>query len=311
MQLRTLEELFVYGAKVISGDVEYEPIEFIGESVDFNIIVRGDSWNRKLDVRSARYILQLTEVLKDIAEDIGVEIDPSCLLVKIDLREGSGDWLGDLKEFAKSTFTPMTPKQTFITLILAMGCATAYFVHGNVAKVQELEAHERTKIEAIQALRNVAEENRSVYSYYEKPVKNLVNSLGKDDTLQIAGSEEIGKQEAKKALLKQVRSRESTTYADGEYVLTDINYKQGELIIFIEQDGIPVKAYTSQLSDEDKAALFDAVKVKQFEEDLPFTMNFQINIHYTQKRILFGSIIGLGGPRADRTHIRLNQVPLP
>ena len=146
----------------------------------------------------------------------------------------------------------------------------------------------------------------SEYASYERPIKLLVSSMSDSDVIFFGDESSAStKDEARNALPRRQRSSEKTTYTDGTYTLNAIDYSQGELILLLEQDGVTIKGYTSQLSDEDAARLFEEVHARQLAEDLPLSLVVQINVKHTAKRIKHGSIVGFGRVREEKEHSRL------
>lgn len=314
-RINSIDELIEYTSSILSKDIDFQPVDIVANKITFDIKINGDDWSKLVDIRHAKYITSLQECVNDLLEDFcDKEIDEDLKIVKVDIQEGSSIMLPDITEIIKSVVTPMTPESTFISVVLAILSFTGFFAWKRWVDYKQDESglleHEKTKRTMMDVI--IAERNRrdSEFSPYERPIKTLVNTLDDEDTISFPGSTEIAatKEEAKMALPKRKRSEEKTSYADGEYVLNSIDYSQGELLLFLSQDGQSIKAYTSQLSDDDAKALFDDISIRQRNEELPFSLVLQINIKHTAKKIKSGSIVGVGKIRDDKNHAKVSTL---
>jgi hypothetical protein len=321
MKINTLDELIVYAGDVVSKRKKYEAIELKSVDLSFTARIEGDGWGRRVDARLARYLLSLQDSFDDLLDEFGPEeypVNPPRVLMEV--KEGSSLPEVDISSVLSAVVTNMTPENTFISTMVAIAAATGGYVWArwrtskeamanNEERVKHLEMHEKTKLEAINALRSVAETNAEKFQIYEKPAKVLVSTMEKDDVISFAGGDEMEKEEARRAMPKRLpRAEKQTTYADGEYVLDDINYSHGEVVLLLSQDGIPVKAHTTQLSNEDSDALFSDIYKRQAVDELPLSVKIQMNIHHTSRKIQYGSIVGVGEPRDGKVSKKISLI---
>lgn len=314
-EIRTMDELIEYASLIVNKELNFEPVNIIANNISFQVKIDGEDWDNLVDIRHAKYIFALQECVNDLLEEYGPQnIDEDSKIVKIEVRSGSSDILPDITEIVKMVVTPMTPEHTFVSAVIALLSMTGYFAWKRWVDYKQdgaaLSEHEQTKRVAMNALIATRNVRDAEFAPYEKPVKALVGSLKENDTILFPGSSEISatRDEAKDALPKRRRSEEQTSYADGEYILNNIDYSHGELILHLSQDDQAVKAYTSQLSDDDAKDLFDDISARQLTEDLPLSLVLQINIKHTAKRIKFGSIVGTGQVRPDKHHVRISTL---
>lgn len=321
MKIHSLDELIVYAGDVLSKKRAYEPIEFDHAELKFSARIEGEGWGKRVDARLAKYLLSLQDSFDDLLEEVGPDEYPERPpRVLMEVKEGSSIPDIDISGIAQAIFTNMTPENTFITTIVAIAAASGAYVWARWRKsketladseerVKQLEIHEKTKLEAINALRVVAENNAARYQPYEKPAKVLVSTMEEDDVVSFSDGDEMDKEEARKSMPKRLpRTEAQTTYADGEYTLEDINYTQGEVMLVLSQDGVPIKAHTNQLSNDDAEKLFTDIQKRQLSEDVPLSIDIQMNVHHTSRRINFGSIVGVGNPREDKFSKRLSSI---
>ena len=235
-------------------------------------------------------------------------------MVKTTIQQGSSDMFPDVIEFAKAMITPMTPQDTFIAVMTGIGAVAGYFVFkrwmDHKSEKAQLTEHEQTKRELIRALHANAENNPDKFANYEKPIKSLIATLDEEDALSVGGSPLIPPKEAKKATPKRRRSKSRVTYADGEFLLNEIDYSLGEMILHLEQEDVRLKAYTSQLDEADAQGLFNEISERQLVEELPLELALQMNVQHTDRAIQYGSIVGFGDPRADKDHKLLSEILL-
>lgn len=311
-EIHSMDELIEYASSVISKETDFIPVRIIADKISFRVKIEGHEWNKNVDVRHAKYIISLQDCIDDLIEDYGAPgIEAEQKIVKVEVNEGSSDMLPDITSVVKFLVTPMTPEHTFVSVTIAILSLAGYFAWKRWVDYKQetaaLSEHEQTKramLAPIIAERTVRD---AEFSPYERPVKTLVSTLEDEDRISFTGIGDVKatKEEAKESLPKKRRSEEQTSYADGEYKLNNIDYSHGELILHLEQDGQSIKAYTSQLSDEDAANLFSDIADRQLTEDLPLSLTLQINVKHTAKRIKYGSIVGTGEIRPGKHHVRI------
>ena len=326
----SIDELMIYAGQVASHEVPYEPFELAESGLAIHTHIEGESWDTSVDVRLAKYVLLLQDSMDNLLEEHGTPAafdEP--LRVKVEIREGSTIPWADLAPYLQYLCTPMTPEQTFISIMTSIAAAGGYFFwaryltskervavieqQNKVAEHQQvaLTEHEQTKREMLGVLRARAENEPAKYLPYEQPAKHLVRCLEEGDTIDYGGGEIIEADVAKKMAPKRLpRTPEQVTYADGDYLLHKSVYTEGEPVLELAQGDHTIKAYVSQLDDADKKAFLDSINARLLNEELPLTLSLQVNVTHTARSLKYASIVGQGAPREGRDSKLLSQILL-
>lgn len=324
--IASFDELIEYTAQVIRKEADYVPVEFNAKTLIAPLRVDGDEWEKRIDVRHAHYILTLQDELDKLLNEVNPSIrDDERPLVKAEVTEGSSQLNPDFLDFAKCLVTNMTDTQTFIVAVLGICGAAGYFGYARYldsvvrraesndkkdVEVAALEQHEETKRKMLEPLVNIADSDPAKYAHYERPVTKMVRMLEEDDQIAFVGEGYISAEEAQ----KNTKPRRSPVLAktvsscDGEYLLLSENYSLGELILYLEQDEVQIKAYTSVLDTDEQRKLAQTIAERKLQEELPFSLNLQLSVEYTAKGLKFGSVVGIGDPRPDREHKTLREL---
>lgn len=309
--IANLDELFAYTAAVIEGAEDYKPIQITATSLAIPLRICGPGWDGRIDTRVARYVIDLQSSADDLLQDCGYDIDiKGKPQVHASIKNGSTELVPDLIEVVKVALTNMTPEQTFILLSSGLAAITGLTLISRIlthrSENQALSTHEETKRQMLDVISKQLDERQM--ASYEKPTRSLVTRAASADDRLLLEGEKIDITEARKMFPRQKKSEQTTSYADGEYLLTKIDYSLGELLLFISQNGHEIKAFTSQLSEEDQDKLFQEIATRQKTEALPLPISLQLNVHHTTRKFKYGSVIGIGKPRQEKQQNSLADI---
>ena len=300
----------------MAGDVEFEKVSFPETSYTYNISLKGDSWSKYIDIRHTKYIESLQDTYSDFSSDLFDSSDNIDTYVRICVTEGSSDIEHELKGFLQKAAEKMTDKQVFCSIIFAIASAAGYFVYDSYtthnADVQKEISKNEVEKERLKVFNNMHEQSikgNVQISAIERPIRTLVGIMDNNDSVYIDNKQiSISRDDVKRNLQTVKRSSSKIAYCDGDYQLQRIDFSLGEMILYITKDGIQIKAYTTMLDDKDDAKLSKMIEEKRKSEDLPFALPLQMNIEYTEKRIKFGTIVGIGSPRPDKDNKPLSNL---
>lgn len=322
MEINSLEELFEYASKVANNEVEYEPVTLGGRDEDFAISLHidGENWDKRIDARIAKYVINLQNSIDTLIEEYSNQDEDYSFEVKVEAKEGSNIPYTEIKDFLTHFVSDMTPELKFVSIIVSIVALSGCYIWNRYNKRKEREAelnattsqagqNTEVALKALDILQKVADSSPEKYAGYEKPVKSLINSLDNNDEIGVSNYPMMPVQEAKKAGPKRMpRSEEKTSYADGEYLLLEQNDAQGEPIFTISADGIDVNCYISTLDETDQRKFIEEINKKRLNEPLPISVNLQVNITHTNKKIKYAYIIGIGEARADKNIKKLSEI---
>ncbi len=320
MPISSFEELIEYTSQVLRNEIEFAPVKFTTDTLIAPLKVDGGDWEKRMDVRHAKYMMALQEAIDSIiATNVPEKLEHDRFLIKAELKEGSSDIWPDFSGIAKLV-EGMTDKQKFCSIVLAIFCAAGYATYdrhldyvekksAQDTEVRKLEAHEETKRRAFEPIRQVIDSDPEQYAQYEKPVTKMASMLEEGDTIAFVGEGEVPAEEAKNIKPNRPsRTKKSITPCDGNFLLEKETYSLGEPILYLEKDGITVRAYTTFLDDDQQRALAQEIADRKLTEELPFALSLQINVEHTGKSILKGVILGIGEPRPDKEHKLLSEL---
>lgn len=335
--ISSMDELFIYAQEVSMG-AELLPIKLDG-SFTVSLHIQGRTWDKRIDSRTAQYVISLQNAFDELLEEFAPETEKKELLVKVDNKEGSWASFADVSPHIGTLVGNMTDTQSFIAIMTGIAAAAGCFMwsryQGRKTKVEleaertkqadaqeetrQKEEEERTKQEAlrqetlkeaINALRSNADADPERFASYERPPRTIAKTLEEDDTVQVNQMpDEIPAEEAKKCGPRRApRSEETITYADGNYVVNSRRYDEGEVVLELEQGGITIKGYLTQFDDGDRAKFIESLDRHEKEETLPFSMDLQVNVAHTRKKLKHAVILGEGAPREGKSCKPLNQI---
>lgn len=309
--INTFDELISFMWKVSNGEASLDGAVFSENCASIPIRVEGVTWDKRIDVRGAKYVQALQEELNAFCKKHKDILGEDAPLIKVAVRKGSGILDPDFLPFLKEAIKKMPPKLTFTLLMTFMACSTGYLLYSRYESAQEQSREHKVAIEAIRSMKEVALQNGFDTTKASRPIRSFVKTLDPDDQLSVAGLEEISGEKAKKLVeTKKSRSQEVTVPCDGKYVLDKLDVKQPIPVLELSQGGVPLNGYLEHLAPETKQTLLKALEERIGSRKGIMVLELQIDVHATAKKIKYGSIVGIGIPREGMSHRRLTDLPL-
>lgn len=340
--IHSLEELFTYAYEVEQG-APLLPIQLEGgDSLAFSIHIEGLSWDGKIDKRSAAYVVALQKAFDNLLEEYAPEAEVEQHLVKVANKEGSLFALVEIFPVLEPLVNKVNEMESVHFLILLVtglaavtGCnmwsrynqrkerveiekertrqieiQAQAEAQRTEAETQQQQAQQETLREAISALRERADSSPEHYALYERPIKTLVNTLNDRDTISISPMpDKIPASEAKKCGPPRApRSEEVITYADGNYTVNSRRYDEGEVVLELEQGATTIKGYLSQFDEQDRLDFIASLDRHEREDTLPFSMDLQLNVVHTKRKLKYAIIVGEGSPREGKNCLPLDDI---
>ncbi|MGN0008677.1 MAG: hypothetical protein ACI33N_03355 [Desulfovibrionaceae bacterium] len=333
----SMDELFFYVQELNQG-AEFTPIQLNG-NFTISLHIKGKSWDKRIDSRTAQYVIGLQTAFDDILEEFAPEAEKDKLLVKVENREGSWDSLADITPFLTEVVSKMTDTQTFMSVMASIAGIAGIFIWNRyqtrrekeiaeqehtrqaalLEQTRQKEEEEKTKQEiarqetlreAFRGLQAHADADPERYASYERPTRNIIKTMAQDDTVELY--EKTGGIPAKIAQKcgprRAPRSEEVVTYADGSYIINSRRYDEGEVVLELQQGNTSIKGYLWQFDENDRAAFIASLDKHEREDFLPFSMNLQINVIHTRRKLKYAIIIGEGTPRESKICVQLDDI---
>lgn len=318
-EIKSVEDLFAYVNELEQG-AKFLPIKLAGR-ISLALHIEGPSWDGRIDKRTAQYVVDLQKALEHMLEEYAPEAVPQEILVKVETKEGSWQSLADVTSFLEVLAGKMTDEQSFCLFMTALLLVGGYMIfkrHTERKENVEIE-QERTKQEiernkTLQSTFHVLEKRAGsspeTMGAYERPVRSLIRTMEDNDSIIIGQTaEKIPAEEAKKyASRRAPRSEEAVTYADGNYTVNAICYDEGEIVLELEQGGQVIKAYLWQFDENDRRIFRESLNRHEQEDALPFSMDLQLNVVHTQRRLKHAVVIGEGAPREGKSCVPLRKI---
>lgn len=335
--MKSMDDLFRYAHELEQG-AEFMPVQLAGEFT-LALHIEGKSWDKRIDRRTAQYVIALQTAFDDILEEFAPEADRRELLVKVENREGSWESLADITPFLMELVGKMTDGQVFISVITAIGGVAGIPMWSRYQarkekvdlereRTRQVELQEQTRQkeeeekteqeiarqetlkEAFRALQARADADPEQYASYERPVRAIIKTMERDDTVKVYETEDnIPAESAKKCGPRRApRSEEKITYADGSYIVNSRRYDEGEVVLELEQGSTSIKGYLWQFDENDRAAFIASLDKHEKEDSLPFSMNLQLNVIHTRRKLKHAIIIGEGAPRKGKAYVQLDDI---
>lgn len=335
--IRSLDELFLYAHEVEQG-AEFLPVKLEG-SFPLSLHIEGESWDKRIDKRSAQYVIALQTAFDDMLEEFAPEAARDELLVKVETKEGSFISWADIDPILHKLVDKMDNWQAFTSVITGIAAISGYFwwnryvayrekVELEKERTKQIEEQEKTRQkeeeeatsqeearqetlrEAFKALQSRADAEPERYASYERPVRTIVKTLEEGDTVAMNDTEDkIPADIAKKCGPRRApRSEEEITYADGCYVVNSRRYDEGEIVLELEQGNTQIKGYLWQFDENDREAFIASLDNHEKRDSLPFSMDLQINIIHTRRKLKHAVIIGEGAPREGKNCVPLDSI---
>lgn len=176
-------------------------------------------------------------------------------------------------------------------------------------EAQKEAARQEILQEAFRAVQVRADAHPERFAVYERPLRTIIKNMDEGDTMQVHQlADNISAKDAKHCGPRRApRSEESVTYADGSYVVNRLSFTEGEIVLELEQGGTTIKGYLTQLDQDDRSSFLKSLD-RYKEEELPFSMDLQLNVIHTSKKLKYASILGEGAPREGKHCKQLSQI---
>jgi len=310
-QAQTFDDVLLLLWKISEGKIKPKDIVLGKECGSIPIRVQGVSWDKRIDARSAEFVQGLQKELNDFCKRYPEILGPDAPLLKVAIRDGSGILDPDYLPLLKEALKKMTGRQAAALIATLIISTSGYFAFDRYMTSQDNARIAQTAQVAIEAMRDVAVQKGMDTVKTERPFKRLTNSLGEFDQITVGGLITLPAAEAKKAVrIKQTRTAEMIAPCDGIYHLEKLDLTQPSPVLELSQGDATVKAYLEHLSPKDKKLLLDTIDKRIDNKKASLNLDLQMDIRFTGKTVKYGSVVGLGKPRAGMDHHMLSELPL-
>ncbi len=328
--IHSLDELFIYAYEVKQG-ATLLPMALEGDFF-LTLHIEGPSWDSRIDQRSANYILSLQSVFENLISEYDPKADSQKLLVKVDNKEGSWISSADILPFLSNLVDKMADIEIFWSVVTAIGAVAGVVMWSRYQKRKVKEAEEKTKQTALEesskiemerqrteqeflklsymAVQALADSRPEQFSGYETPIRTIAKTMENTDTMSVEGiPDKIPADMVRKCGPRRApRSEETVTYADGSFIVKSRRYDEGEVVLELMQGSTTIKAYLSQLDESDRSDFIASLDKHEKEDELPFSMDLQLTVTHTKRKLKSAFIMGEGLPREGKKCRTLDDI---
>lgn len=333
VQISTLFELVDYGAKAVESKVKWDDAELLDGCATISIKASGKKWDKSIDARGAKYILDLQKKINELYESFEKEYPLGPPLVKVRVEEGSCDLLGLFEPLIREGVSKLSPEQIFAIIKYAIFCVTGYLGVGKVLKYKEskdatikekelsikiLENSTETQLESLRVLEKTVDKIYSVMpedpvleSKYEQPIRSYADSLDRKDSLNIANTVPMKQSSAKVALRARRRPPSRTRWVpcDTAFICLGIDLEQKDPRLKLQQEDILITAFLGRLEDDERISLMKRVDERVDKRQMPFRLNLQLDVYFNDTGIKYATVVGVGASRDELKQYRLSDIP--
>ena len=146
---------------------------------------------------------------------------------------------------------------------------------------------------------------------FTKPIRDYVDSLSPKDRISIAMLPPLPAKVVKPWIKPRRRPPTPLRHVpcDSVFVCTGLNLKQREPRLDIAQDGIAITALLGRLEPEERKKLLERIEERMATRHIPFNINLQVDVYYTNAGIRHATVIGLGPARKKLVLYKLSDIP--
>ncbi len=219
----------------------------------------------------------------------------------------------------------MTDTEIFMSVVTAIGAIAGVVMWSRYQKRKEKEAEEKTRQMEIDtssrreqdflqlsymAMQALADSRPDQFSGYETPIRKIAKTMENSDTMSVEDiPDKIPADMVRKCGPRRApRSEEIVTYADGSFIVNSRRYDEGEIVLELMQGSTSIKAYLSQLDENDLSNFIASVDRHEKEDELPFSLDLQLNVIHTKRKLKHAVVIGEGLPREGKKCIPLDDI---
>jgi|GEM_PF-3762625 len=307
--IQSIDDLLVHAGAVELNEATWEDVDLDSLNVAFSVVVRGEGRDDRIDARSAAFVLDLQKELDTVYAQY-VDLPRRAPLIKVKSSEGSTKLTPDFTEVLKEAIQRMPPEYIAGLIALAIVGTTGYYVFARVMRARQDDRTHEFYNKALETVSMVVQQ--AVQDGHEpmRPIRRLVQGMRRGETVAVAGGEPLTKREVAPQV-RVPRGEQVTRYVhgDGQFSLLGLSLKNAIPGLLISQGNKQTTALLERLDPEVKENLLAALENRLDQQQVPYFINLQIDVYYTEARIQYAVVVGVGAPRPDLRHFSLAEIP--
>lgn len=334
IQIRSIDDFVAF--LVVAGDCDplWKLVDWQSLKVKIPVAIKGPGRDGRLDVWGADFLKNLQRSIRWSAKEFGgVSLSPRKYPLRQAIRDGSDKSDTDYSEIIKAMVKKLDGKRLTRVLILGIICATGVysFKEYNMTNIETMRIKYENEIELRRLehdekiIQQLNKDNRELIKEFsiaireakdtssrmgrdsEKPIRTYINSMRRDDSIQVDDSESFHKREALERLDAIPEKKMFYVRGDGSYILHGVEFLGGLQTIKIGQGRKRTNALLERLDEKIRDAILKAVEATmntQIEQE----MNLQVDIYFTESGVSHAVVIGVGEPRKGISYT-LEEIP--
>ena len=310
VHIQSLDDLLAFSGKVLEGEAQWDEVDLETLSVVVPVIVKGDSWSGKVDVRGAVLIQDLQKAASSAYFDASGERLPRAVRVKAKPSQGSNNLEVDYTEIIKTAIMNMPAEYIFAFLCFGALCATGCYWYKRRTETKVELSRDATISKALDNMKEVSIARINEGVDPSRPIRRYVKTLTKEDSISVAGSDYMPKKVILEKLDKPQRDDVLMfTHCDGMYTLGSIDITEELPVLQLVQDGAKGKAqFFNRVPPAVKERITKNVN-ENMDSKNKTEMLLQVDAYFTNAGLKYCVVLGIGEPRAKLKHYPLADVP--
>lgn len=269
------------------------------------IKLQGDSWDGLVDVRVARFVVEVQKAVDRFRRECGIE-GAERPLVKVKVKDGSTDIEAELIQTLQNLVTNMSPNQTFI---VALSIVAGLFGYWSVKSLFEMldKRHQRAlekqgEDAAAQAKAKEIEVFNETIKFAitkidpERPARTLISSMNERDQIQLPGAaESMNREQVKTIYPRKPRTNPIQLLIDDNYHVTALGLENPVKFTLSRGDTSFKADLGNKVSEDDKVAFLTKTK-SAFDTGTQVRVALHIDAMVGDRGIHSATIVAIGHP---------------
>ena len=304
IDVRTVDEFFNYVMDSKKSDDNM--INIIGNNLQYRLIIKGDSWNGNVNIRTADYIkslhetfsllyalvddIKIGEARKYIQEKAPIEIkleDGSAVIELLNVPGITDFFIDRLKNMDDESF------KFLFTFIIAS--TFSYLTISQVMKYFSKKRDQEFEVKKLELelkeKHNVRYTFENIISIIQKPNQILSQQLDNDDVIVVQNTgETVTAKEAKERFKYKVVADEETFHSDDKYKVIVMEAIENNYIgKIVSEDDIVLKVIFN-VNEEEKDQLLNSLGKREF-------IYMKLNVDTKDDKLTRGTVFSLDKAR--------------
>lgn len=278
----------------------------VDPSLGSTIVLRGPSWDGMVDVRVAKYVLELQWAFDRARKETEV-IDGDKPLVKVKVSQGSTDLIPQIVDAFTTTLQNMDSAHKLIVLLSIIGTGAGVFTVRQI--LEFLRVRQDRQLEHENNTGTVRELNQTIQRAIEvidaeRPIRALVAGMKENDTIELpASTTPLTRDQARTRYPRKPRVRPLDLHIDDNYVVDSVVLEHPVKLVLSKGDVTFRAMFAASLDAADREEFLAKIKTT-LETRSSTRVALHVNASVNDVSVTSAIIVKIGqAPRADAEDI--------